>query len=52
MGDYAGAETQMEKALKHLKTPDKTYYQHYADILMKVNKADKAQEYRNKAQAL
>lgn len=52
LGDYQAAETQMEKAVKQLKQPDKTYYQHYADILEKVNKKSKADEYRNKANAL
>lgn len=51
-GEYKAAEAQMEKAIKQLKSPDKTYYQHYADILEKVNKPDKAEEYRNKAKAL
>ena len=51
-GEYKAAEAQMEKAVKLLKSPDKTYYQHYADILDKVNKPDKAAEYRNKANAL
>lgn len=51
-GEYQAAEAQMEKAIKLLKNPDKTYYQHYADILTKVNKTAKAEEYRNKAQAL
>ncbi len=51
-GEYKAAETQMEKAVKLLKSPDKTYYQHYADILDKVNKPEKAAEYRNKANAL
>ena len=51
-GEYQAAEAQMEKAIKLLKSPDKTYYQHYADILTKVNKAAKAEEYRNKANAL
>ena len=51
-GEYKAAEAQMEKAVKLLKNPDKTYYQHYADILDKVNKPDKAVEYRNKANAL
>lgn len=51
-GEYKAAEAQMEKAVKLLKSPDKTYYQHYADILDKVNKPEKAAEYRNKANAL
>ena len=51
-GEYAAAETQMSKAVKLLKQPDKTYYQHYADILEKVNKPEKAAEYRNKAQTM
>lgn len=51
-GEYQAAEAQMEKAIKLLKNPDKTYYQHYADILTKVNKTAKAEEYRNKAQDL
>ena len=51
-GEYAAAETQKKKSIKLLKQPDKTYYQHYADILEKVNKPDKAEEYRNKAKAL
>lgn len=51
-GEYKAAEAQMEKAVKLLKNPDKIYYQHYADILDKVNKPDKAVEYRNKAKAL
>lgn len=51
-GEYKAAEAQMEKAVKLLKSPDKTYYQHYADILDKVNKPGKAAEYRNKANAL
>ena len=51
-GEYAAAETQMSKAVKLLKQPDKTYYQHYADILEKVNKPEKAAEYREKAKAL
>ena len=42
----------MEKAVKLLKQPDKTYFQHYADILEKVNKPEKAAEYRNQAKAL
>lgn len=50
--EYKAAEAQMEKAVKLLKSPDKTYYQHYADILDKVNKPEKAAEYRNKANAL
>ena len=32
-GEYEAAETQMSKSIKLLKQPDKTYYQHYADIL-------------------
>ena len=51
-GEYQAAEAQMDKAVKKLKSPDKTYYLHYADILDKVNKSEKAQEYRNKAKAL
>ena len=51
-GEYQAAETQMEKAIKQLKSPDKTYYEHYADILEKVNKTEKAMDYRNKAKAL
>lgn len=51
-GEYKAAEAQMEKAVKLLKNPDKIYYQHYADILDKVNKPEKAAEYRNKANAL
>ena len=51
-GEYQAAEAQMEKAVKLLKQPDKTHYQHYAEILMKANKPEKAQEYRNKANAL
>ncbi|MBR4392157.1 MAG: tetratricopeptide repeat protein [Bacteroidales bacterium] len=51
-GEYEAAEAQMEKSIKLLKTPDKTYYHHYADILEKVNKVEKAKEYRNKAKAL
>lgn len=51
-GEYKAAEAQMEKAVKLLKSPDKIYYQHYADILDKVNKPEKAAEYRNKANAL
>jgi len=51
-GEYAAAEVQMEKAIKLLKNPDKTYFQHYADILEKVNKTKKAEEYRNKAEGL
>lgn len=51
-GEYEAAETQMNKAIRLLKNPDKTYYQHYADILSKVNKPDKAQEWRDKANAL
>ena len=51
-GEYEAAEVQMAKAIKLLKQPDKTYYQHYADILSKVNKQDQANEYRNKAKEL
>ena len=51
-GEYAAAETQMNKAIKLLKQPDKTYFQHYADILEKVNKPEKAAEYRIKAKSL
>ncbi|MBO7083411.1 MAG: tetratricopeptide repeat protein [Bacteroidales bacterium] len=51
-GEYTAAEAQMEKAIKLLNKPDQTYYQHYADILMKVNKPDQAEIYRNKAKAL
>ena len=51
-GEYQAAEAQMSKAIQHLKTPDKTYYLHYADILEKVNQPKKAEEYRNKANAL
>lgn len=51
-GEYQAAETQMAKAIKLLKNPDKTYYLHYADILEKVNKTEKAAEYRNKAKEL
>ena len=51
-GEYAAAETQMSKAVKLLKQPDKTYFQHYADILEKVNKPEKAAEYREQAKAL
>ena len=47
-GEYPAAEVQMEKAIRLLKQPDKTYYQHYADILEKVNKPEKAEEYRKK----
>ena len=50
--EYAEAETQMSRAIQLLKQPDKTYYQHYADILEKVNKSGKAEEYRNKAKSL
>lgn len=52
LGEYQAAEQQMEKAIRLLKEPDKTYYEHYADILEKVNKPEKAAEYRNKAEAL
>ena len=48
----AAAETQMGKAVKLLKKPDKTYYEHYADILEKVNQPEKAAEYRNKAKSI
>ena len=51
-GEYAAAETQMGKAVKLLKKPDKTYYEHYADILEKVNQPEKAAEYRNKAKSI
>ena len=51
-GEYEAAETQMSKSIRLLSKPDKTYYQHYADILEKVNKLDKAEEYRNKAKDL
>lgn len=51
-GEYTAAETQMSKAIKLLQQPDKTYYQHYADILEKVNKSEKAEEYRNRAKEL
>ena len=51
-GEYQAAAVQMSKAIKQLKQPDKTYYQHYADILEKVNKPEKAEEYRNKAKNL
>lgn len=51
-GEYMAAEAQMGKAIKLLAKPDKTYYQHYADILEKVNQPQKAEEYRNKAKAL
>ena len=51
-GEYKAAEAQMEKAVGLLKAPDKTYYRHYADILQKVGKADKAKEYENKAKQL
>ena len=52
LGEYQAAENQMEKAIRLLNQPDKTYYLHYADILEKVNKPEKAEEYRNKAKAL
>ena len=42
----------MSKAVKLLKQPDKTYYEHYAAILEKVGKSEKAAEYRIKAKAL
>jgi predicted Zn-dependent protease len=51
-GEYEAAEAQMEKSIRLLKQPDKTYFQHYADILMKVNKPEKAEEYRTKAAEL
>ncbi|MBR6272481.1 MAG: hypothetical protein IKR29_02805 [Bacteroidales bacterium] len=51
-GEYEAAEVQMSKSIKLLKQPDKTYYHHYADILEKLNKQDKANEYRDKAAAL
>ena len=51
-GEYAAAETQMSKAVKLLKQPDKTYYEHYADILEKVGKTEKATEYRTKAKTI
>lgn len=51
-GEYQAAEAQMSKAIQLLKSPDKTYYLHYADILEKVNQSAKAVEYRNKARAL
>lgn len=51
-GEYEAAEVQMSKSIKLLKQPDKTYYQHYADILEKLNRLDKANEYRNKAEGL
>ena len=51
-GEYQAAEAQMSKAIQLLKSPDKTYYLHYADILDRVNQTAKAQEYRNKAKAL
>ena len=52
LGEYQTAEKQMEKAIQLLPNPDKTYYEHYADILEKVNKLEKAEEYRNKAKEL
>ena len=52
LADYDAAEAQMAKAIKLLKQPDKTYFQHYADILEKTGKQSKAEEYRNKANAL
>ena len=51
-GEYQAAEAQMSKAIRLLKQPDKTYYQHYGDILSKVNQQDKAKEYWDKAKAL
>ena len=51
-GDYTAAEAQMEKAVRLLKQPDKTYYLHYAEILSKTHQERKAEEYRNKAEAL
>lgn len=51
-GEYEAAEAQMSKAIRLLKQPDKTYYQHYGDILSKVNKMDKAKEYWDKAKTL
>lgn len=51
-GEYEAAEAQMSKAINLLKQPDKTYFQHYGDILSKVNKMDKANEYWDKAKAL
>ena len=51
-GEYEAAEVQMEKAIRLLKSPDKTYYRHYADILEKVNKPEKAEEYRKKAEGI
>ncbi len=51
-GEFKEAEKQMEKSIRLLQQPDKTYFQHYADILEKVNKPEKAAEYRNKAKKL
>lgn len=51
-GEYEAAEAQMGKAIGLMKQPDKTYYQHYGDILSKVNQLEKAKEYWDKAKAL
>ena len=51
-GEYPEAETQMEHAIQLLSAPDKSLFQHYANILEKVNKPAKAEEYRNRANAL
>ena len=49
---YLDSYAWVEKAIQLLPNPDKTYYEHYADILEKVNKLEKAEEYRNKAKEL
>lgn len=48
-GEYEAAEAQMGKAIRLLKQPDKTYYEHYADILTATGKTAEAEQYRKQA---
>ena len=47
--DYQAAEAQMKKALNLLSAPDGTYFEHYGDILFKLNRKNEAVEYWERA---
>ena len=47
--DYQAAEAQMKKALNLLSAPDGTYFEHYGDILFRLNRKNEAVEYWERA---
>jgi tetratricopeptide (TPR) repeat protein len=49
MGRYKEAETYIRQAIDNDKEPSATLFEHYGDIMYKLNKPDEAQKYWQKA---